>query len=366
MTSHIHKAVVIFTISFLSLCVVAQDDPNKSALEFIDSFKDQKLKKDEFETTSEHLNRISGFSGKEIVVSVAATSPSLGTKVFSYDADSRKLIVRLIGHGVIPVIRVVDSRSDAARSIGSQGMLTLGFQKFLIKNELGPSKEYPSQNAMGAQTMVKQITSKEWSLGLSNILSDRSQVPQQFELVVDANRAKKIVESSRWKLYATSIVLPGQSDFIVSDGEYKKPTIDNPIEIAISGRTLMGILRRAELIDSSTGEILVSFRTGADYPIAPISGARVLLGVTCVALTKELSTIAKYSSQNGCMVGGVTPDSVASKSGIRAGDVLVSINGVKVSTPDDLIATVKSLTPGQSSRLVVWRNEQEIAVQANF
>lgn len=366
MASLIRTIVVSVAISMLCQSGFAQKDRNRGALEFIDFFKDQKLKKDEFETTTEHQNRTSAFSGKEFVLALPATSSPFGVKPFSYDADSKKLTVRLVGHGVIPVIRIVDSRSDAARSIGPQGMLVLGFQKFLIKSELGQSKEYPSQNAMGAQTIVKQITSKEWSIGFSNVLSDRSQPPQQFELIVDAPRAKKIVESSFWRLYATSMILPGQTDFIVNDGLYKKPTIDDPTEIAVTGKTLMAILRRAELVDSTNGEVLANFRTGADYPTTPVSGARVLLGITCVALTNELSKVAKYSSQNGCMVGGVTPESVAAKSGIRAGDILTSINGVKVSTPDDLISTVKLLAAGQSSQIVVWRNEQEIAVQANF
>lgn len=103
MASLIRTIVVSVAISMLCQSGFAQEDRNRGALEFIDFFKDQKLKKDEFETTTEHQNRTSAFTGKEFVLALPATSSPFGVKPFSYDSDSKKLTVRLVGHGVIPV-----------------------------------------------------------------------------------------------------------------------------------------------------------------------------------------------------------------------------------------------------------------------
>ena len=51
---------------------------------------------------------------------------------------------------------------------------------------------------------------------------------------------------------------------------------------------------------------------------------------------------------NGVYVGGVTPGGPASKAGISAGDVIVSVNGTPTPTPDDLSAVLARLKPGQS------------------
>jgi PDZ domain-containing protein len=342
------------------------DDENKDAVAFINAFKGQHLKKDEFETTDAYQRRIASFPGKEFVVVVPAAARPGSPKAFSYDADTQTLTVRFVGTGVTDVINVVDSQSDESRKLGPQGMLSVRFPKFMLQRTNDPSKEYQGQSAMGAQSMVKQINSTEWSVAMVNMQYRGTFVPLEQKLVIEASRAKAVVEGARWRLYVTSALAPGQQDFVVNDGHYKKPTFDDPTEIVLIGNTIMGVLRRGELLAPGTDEVLATFRSGADYPTAPVVGARVLLGVTCAAIPKELVALAKLKDQRGCLVGGVTPDSVAAKANVRPGDVITAIDDKVIDTPNDLIAKVKSAAPGQAAKLTIWRGGQEISTQAQF
>ena len=62
----------------------------------------------------------------------------------------------------------------------------------------------------------------------------------------------------------------------------------------------------------------------------PFMGSRGRLGVTVQSLTPELEEY--FGAKNGgALVSSVTQDSAAAKAGIKAGDVITSINGRRVS-----------------------------------
>ncbi len=67
-----------------------------------------------------------------------------------------------------------------------------------------------------------------------------------------------------------------------------------------------------------------------------ISGARGRLGVTVQSLTPELEEY--FGAKNGgALVSSVTKESAAAKAGVKAGDVITSINGKRVEDSDDLV-----------------------------
>jgi S1-C subfamily serine protease len=63
----------------------------------------------------------------------------------------------------------------------------------------------------------------------------------------------------------------------------------------------------------------------------------------------------------GVFVGRVTPDSGADKAGLKAGDVIVSINGKTISSMSELRARVGTLGVGKSVKLGVAREDKQLS-----
>jgi membrane-associated protease RseP (regulator of RpoE activity) len=102
---------------------------------------------------------------------------------------------------------------------------------------------------------------------------------------------------------------------------------------------------------------------------APLPGygipgsTRGRLGVSVQSITPELAEF--FGAKNGgALVSSVTRDSAAAKAGMKAGDVIVSINGRSVSDADDLINKLEDVN-GEAS-IVVLRDKKEILLKATL
>jgi serine protease Do len=60
------------------------------------------------------------------------------------------------------------------------------------------------------------------------------------------------------------------------------------------------------------------------------------------------------------------PDEPAEKAGMRAGDVVVSVNGHKVDNASDLTRSVAALKPNTKAEVVVLRNGQEVKLNVKL
>ena len=91
--------------------------------------------------------------------------------------------------------------------------------------------------------------------------------------------------------------------------------------------------------------------------------SRGRLGVSVQSLTDDL---AEYfgAKDGGALVSSVTPDSAAAKAGIKAGDVIVSINGKAVRETGDLMDALEEAT-GEVT-LVVVRDKGERTLKATL
>jgi serine protease Do len=87
------------------------------------------------------------------------------------------------------------------------------------------------------------------------------------------------------------------------------------------------------------------------------------LGVTVQSLTPELEEY--FGAKNGgALVSSVTPDSAASKAGIKAGDVIVSINGRNVSDSDELVNELQDING--DATIVVLRDKKQRTLKATI
>ncbi|HYE88261.1 MAG TPA: PDZ domain-containing protein [Vicinamibacterales bacterium] len=94
-----------------------------------------------------------------------------------------------------------------------------------------------------------------------------------------------------------------------------------------------------------------------------VPAGRGRLGVTVQSITPEL---AEYfgAKDGGALVSSVTIDSAASKAGIKAGDVIVSVNGQDVRDSDDLLREIDGIT-GEAT-IVVLRDKKQMTLKATL
>ncbi|MDX5628522.1 MULTISPECIES: serine endoprotease DegP [unclassified Brenneria] len=86
------------------------------------------------------------------------------------------------------------------------------------------------------------------------------------------------------------------------------------------------------------------------------------LGITGTELNSDLAQAMKVDAQRGAFVSQVQPKSAAAEAGIKAGDVIVSLNGKAISSFAALRAQVGSLPVGSKLSLGLLRDGKPVTV----
>ena len=86
---------------------------------------------------------------------------------------------------------------------------------------------------------------------------------------------------------------------------------------------------------------------------------RALLGVEIIGVDAEVAKEYKLSKIEGIYVANVTDGGAAQNAGIKAGDVIVSIQGKKVNTNAELQESISQFRPGDEIKVTVKRNDSE-------
>ncbi|MEW5421370.1 Do family serine endopeptidase [Amorphus sp. 3PC139-8] len=88
------------------------------------------------------------------------------------------------------------------------------------------------------------------------------------------------------------------------------------------------------------------------------------LGVQIQPVTPDIADSLGLEEIQGALVAQPQEDSPATKAGIKAGDVILSVNGEAVENPRDLARTIASKAPGTEVTIGVWRDgaKQDVSV----
>ena len=151
-------------------------------------------------------------------------------------------------------------------------------------------------------------------------------------------------------------------DFIQTDASIN-PGNSGGALVDADGR-LVGI--NTAILSRSGGNQGVGFAVPVNLARAVIEGlvsngkvSRGYLGVQPQKLTPELMKQFGLTDQNGALVSEVAPRTPAEEAGIKAGDVILEVNGKKISDDRNLRMTVSQMAPKTSVPVKLIRDGKE-------
>ncbi len=159
-----------------------------------------------------------------------------------------------------------------------------------------------------------------------------------------------------------SIGLSRYEDFIQTDASINSGNSGGPlfdmegnvigINTAILGRN--GSIGIGFSIPSNSAKIVI------DQLIEFGETKRGWLGVRIQDVTKEIAEIEQLEEARGALVASVAENSPSYKAGIKAGDIILEFNGVKINLMKELPAIVAKTQVGKKVKVKIWRNKKEI------
>ena len=84
------------------------------------------------------------------------------------------------------------------------------------------------------------------------------------------------------------------------------------------------------------------------------------LGVRIQTVTKDIADVEKLDEPRGALVASVAENSPSDKGGIKAGDIILEFDGIKINEMSELPRIVAETEVGKKVKLKVWRNKREI------
>jgi serine protease Do len=155
----------------------------------------------------------------------------------------------------------------------------------------------------------------------------------------------------------------GYEDFIQTDA---------PINVGNSGGALVDVEGRLVGINQSILSAGSGANAGVGFAI-PINLARSIvdrlvtdgkvtrgyLGVTIQPVTPDLAKAFNLPDENGALIGGVQKDTPAAKAGLKAGDVVIELDGKKVSDSQHFRLMVAQTPPRTKVTLKLLRDGKE-------
>jgi membrane-associated protease RseP (regulator of RpoE activity) len=157
-----------------------------------------------------------------------------------------------------------------------------------------------------------------------------------------------------FEIYADDVGLPGSVLGVTHDGR--------KIDAMVSPAGRSGPDLRMPLF----GDPLVTPmpRSRPCYPFDQWTPGAARLGVVVQELTPKLSEY--FGVKAGALVASVSPNSAASRAGLKAGDVITALNGTAVSGPEDVVLLILGVPDGQEVAIEIVRDKKPLTVKAKL
>jgi serine protease DegQ len=104
----------------------------------------------------------------------------------------------------------------------------------------------------------------------------------------------------------------------------------------------------------------------AEELLADGTADHAYLGVTPAELTAQIADQLGIGQANGVLVLAVGEDSPAGRGGLRPGDVLESMEGTELDSPETLLAELRNRNPGDTVGFTVNREDQKLDIKVEL
>jgi S1-C subfamily serine protease len=136
-------------------------------------------------------------------------------------------------------------------------------------------------------------------------------------------------------------------------------------------RELIGI--NSQIVSPSGGNIGIGFAIPSNMASNVLnqlkSGGKVRRGKLGIGIQEITSDLAKglgLREIRGVLVNGVDPGSPAAQAGIRVGDTITAVNGIRVDNTNSLRNQIAASQPGSETTLTILRDGKEQQVKAKL
>ncbi|KQY90666.1 Do family serine endopeptidase [Pelomonas sp. Root1444] len=231
--------------------------------------------------------------------------------------------------------------------------------------KLSDRREYSAQ-VLGSDPATDIAVLKVDAKGLPTVqLGDPKQVQVgDYVLAIGApygfeqTATQGIVSAKGRSLPGDSVVPFIQTDAAVNPGNSGGPLFD------AAGR-VVGV--NAQIYSQSGGFQGLAFSIPVDVALrvkdqivahGKVEHAR--LGVTLQDLSAPLAASFGLNAPDGALVSSVQPGSAAAKAGLKAGDVITSVDGEPVRVAGDVSSRVGLARPGDKLKLELWRDKNRV------
>lgn len=86
------------------------------------------------------------------------------------------------------------------------------------------------------------------------------------------------------------------------------------------------------------------------------------IGVQIQPVDEQIASAIGLKEAKGALVASAQDGSPAVKAGIKAGDVILAVNGTAVDDPRALARTIADLSPGDKAKIEVWRDGKKLTL----
>ncbi|WP_047249904.1 DegQ family serine endoprotease [Chromobacterium subtsugae] len=235
-------------------------------------------------------------------------------------------------------VKLTDKREYQARVIGSDARSDVALIKIDANNLPVVRRADPKTLKVG-----------EWVLAIGS--------PFGFENTATSG----IVSGKNRQLPDESSVQFIQTDAAVNPGNSGGPLFNMRGEV-------VGI--NSQIYSRSGGFMGISFAIPIDTAMnvadqlkAKGKVTRSRIGVVIQELSKDLAASFGLAKPSGALVNALDPKGPAQKAGLKAGDIIVKVNGQDVNSGGDLQRLISDMPPGKAIALDIWRNRAPLSVK---
>jgi len=253
---------------------------------------------------------------------------------------------------------------DANGTVITNNHVIAGAEDIIVRVE--GNKEYKAK-VLGADPLsdvaVLKIESKEKFIPVKFGDSDKARIGDWVIAIGNPFGLGGTVTSGIISARNRDLGMNRYEDFIQTDAS---------INVGNSGGPLFDM--NGDVIGINTAILGQSGSIGIGFAIPSNSAKKVIdqliefgetkrgwLGVRIQIVTKEIADVEKLDKPRGALVASVAENSPSDKAGIKAGDIILEFNGVKINKMKELPKIVAQTEVGKTVEVKVWRNGKEIS-----